>query len=204
LYGDFIEDVEALSREILPAETKITTTGFIGMMGQTVLQVIRGLVRSYTLALAIITPLMMMMLASLRTGLASMLPNLSPIILTLGIMGFLGVPIDMFTMMIGGIAIGLVVDDTIHFMHGFQRYYAKGLDARQAIQRTLETTGQALLFTSIVLALGFSILLLSEMRNLFYFGFFTALTIVSAFLFDILVSPALMVLVTRSGGLKSE
>jgi predicted RND superfamily exporter protein len=132
-----------------------------------------------------------------------MLPNLSPIALTLGLMGWMGVHIDMFTMMIGSIAIGLVVDDTIHFMHGFRRYYARsgganGGDARLAIRQTLESTGQALLFTSIVLTLGFSVFVLSEMQNLFYFGAFTAFAIAAAFMFDILVSPALMVLVARS------
>jgi hypothetical protein len=167
------------------------------MMSQTVGRVIQGMLRSYSLALAIITPLMILLLANLRTGFASMVPNLAPIVLTLGAMGWTGVTIDMFTMMIGGVAIGLVVDDTIHFMHGFQRYYAKTGDAHLAVQRTLETTGQALLFTSLTLALGFSVFMLSEMQNLFYFGAFTALAIASAFLLDILVSPALMVLATR-------
>jgi hypothetical protein len=107
------------------------------------------------------------------------------------------VRIDMFTMMIGSIAIGLVVDDTIHFMHGFRRYYARHGDAQLAIQKTLETTGQALLFTSIVLSVGFSVFILSEMQNLTYFGLFTAFAIAMAFVLDILVSPALMVLATR-------
>ena len=142
-------------------------------------------------------PLMILLLGNLRTGLASMVPNLSPIIVTLGVMGWLGITIDMFTMMIGGIAIGLVVDDTIHFMHGFRRYYARCGDARQAVRETLETTGQALLFTSITLALGFAIFTLSQMQNLFYFGALTSFTVVVAFALDILVSPALMVLATR-------
>ena len=197
LYDDFIEEVEAIFREALPEATHIDTTGMIGMLSQTIARVIEGMVRSYALALAIITPLMILLLANLRTGFASMVPNLSPIFLTLGVMGWMGISIDMFTMMIGGVAIGLVVDDTIHFMHGFQRYYAKTGDAHLAVQRTLETTGQALLFTTITLTLGFSVFLLSEMQNLFYFGAFTALAIVSAFLLDILVSPALMVLATR-------
>jgi predicted RND superfamily exporter protein len=202
-YDGFIGEVEDLFRNALPPGTEIATTGFMGMMGQTILRVIRGLARSYALALIIITPLMMVLLGSLRTGLASMLPNLSPIALTLGLMGWMGVHIDMFTMMIGSIAIGLVVDDTIHFMHGFRRYYARsgganGGDARLAIRQTLESTGQALLFTSIVLTLGFSVFVLSEMQNLFYFGAFTAFAIAAAFMLDILVSPALMVLVARS------
>jgi predicted RND superfamily exporter protein len=65
------------------------------------------------------------------------------------------------------------------------------------VRETLETTGLALLFTSLVLSLGFLIFTLSQMQNLFYFGLFTSFAIASAFLLDILVSPALMVLATR-------
>jgi predicted RND superfamily exporter protein len=198
VYDGFIEEVEATFHEVLGGDVEVVTTGFMGMMGQTLTHVINGLAKSYMLALVIITPLMMLLLASWRIGAASMVPNLSPIILTLGVMGWLDVPIDMFTMMIGGIAIGLVVDDTIHFMHGFRRYYAMEGDARVAVRRTLETTGQALLFTSIVLSIGFLVFALSQMQNLFYFGVFTTLAISSAFLLDILVSPALMVLAARS------
>ncbi len=196
-YDGFIEEIEALFAVHLPAGTRVDTTGFMGMMSQTINRVISGLARSYLLALAIIAPLMILLLGSVRTGLASMVPNLSPIIATLGLMGFLGVNIDMFTMMIGSIAIGLVVDDTIHFMHGFRRYYAKCGDAHLAVRQTLETTGQALLFTSIVLSLGFSVFVLSDMPNLLYFGLFTSFAIASAFLLDIAVSPALMILTTR-------
>ncbi len=197
-YGDFIPTVEAEFRDVLGDSVHIATTGFMGMMSQTITHVMHGLARSYTLALVIVTPLMMLLLGNLRVGLASMVPNLTPILLTLGVMGWMGVTIDMFTMMIGSIAIGLVVDDTIHFMHGFRRYYAKSGDPRRAVRETLETTGQALLFTSITLALGFLIFTVSQMQNLFYFGLFTCLTISVAFLLDILVSPALMILVTRS------
>jgi hypothetical protein len=197
-YDGFIEEVESEFREVLGDSVEIDTTGFMGMMGQTMHHVVFGLARSYGLAVLIITPLMMLLLANLRIGLASMIPNLTPILLSLALMGWLGVRIDMFTMMIGSIAIGLVVDDTIHFMHGFRRYYARSGDARRAVRETLETTGQALLFTSLVLSAGFLIFAFSQMQNLFYFGLFTSFAIASAFLIDILVSPALMVLATRS------
>jgi predicted RND superfamily exporter protein len=111
-------------------------------------------------------------------------------------MGWVGITIDMFTMMIGSIAIGLAVDDTIHLIHGFRRDFAACGDARLAIKQTLETTGRALLVTSVVLASGFMVFVLSDMQNLFYFGVLTSFTIASAFIIDILVTPALLVLVT--------
>ena len=125
-----------------------------------------------------------------------MVPNLTPILLTLGLMGWFGISIDMFTMMIGSIAIGLAVDDTIHFIHGYRRDLARLGDPRAAVRETLQTTGRALLVTSVVLSSGFLIFTLSEMDNLFWFGLLTSFTIITAFIIDILITPALMVLVT--------
>ena len=195
-YDGFIDDVQAEFDRVLPDHMESRTTGFMGMMGRTMVHVINGMARSYLLAFAIITPLMILLIGNLRGGLVSMVPNLSPILLTLGVMGWAGLTIDMFTMMIGGIAIGVAVDDTIHFIHGFRRYYGKHGDARAAVRETLATTGRALLVTSVVLATGFLTFGLSEMENLYYFGVLTSFTIATAFLLDITVTPALMVLVT--------
>jgi predicted RND superfamily exporter protein len=123
-----------------------------------------------------------------------MIPNLLPIIITLGVMGWFDFPFDMFTMLIGSIAIGLAVDDTIHFMHNFRRYYADTGDVRGSVRRTLHTAGRAMLVTSIVLSLGFFIYMFASMNNLFYFGLLTGMTIISALLADFLVAPALMAL----------
>ncbi|MGE4605815.1 MAG: efflux RND transporter permease subunit [Myxococcota bacterium] len=193
-YPEFIDKVESEFHGVFGDEVAVTTTGFMGMMGQTVKQVIVGMARSYALALAIITPLMILLLGNLRGGLVSMVPNLTPIMVTLGLMGWVGITIDMFTMMIGSIAIGLAVDDTIHFIHGFRRDFERLGDARAAVRETLETTGRALLVTSVVLASGFAIFMLSDMQNLFFFGLLTSFTIIDAFLIDILITPALMVL----------
>ncbi len=196
-YPEFIDKVEAEFHSVFGDEVAVVTTGFMGMMGQTIKQVIIGLANSYMLALAIITPLMILLIGNLRGGLVSMVPNLTPIMVTLAMMGWLGVSMDMFTMMIGSIAIGLSVDDTIHFIHSFQRDFARLGDTRAAVRATLETTGRALLVTSVVLASGFAVFTLSDMDNLFYFGLLTSFTIVDAFLIDILITPALLVLLSK-------
>jgi predicted RND superfamily exporter protein len=145
----------------------------------------------------IITPLMFLILGTFRTGAAAMVPNLAPIVLTLGLMGWVGIPLGLFTLMIGGIAIGLAVDDTIHFMHNFRKYYERSGDVHQSVQETLRTTGHALLVTSMVLSLSFFIFMLADVSDLVIFGFLTGFTIVVAFLADITVSPALMALSTK-------
>ena len=193
-YVPFLDLMKERFRQELGSEVEIRATGFLAVMSQTIRAVISSMATSYVLALAIITPLMIFLIGSLRAGLASMIPNLAPIIITLGIMGWTGIVMDVFALMIGGIAIGLAVDDTIHYMHNFQRYFAQYGNVRRANSETLRTTGQALLVTSVVLTAGFCALTFAEMNNLFNFGLLTAITIANAFLIDILVSPALMAL----------
>jgi len=161
-------------------------------------KLLHSTVNSYLLSLLIITPMMVFMLGSLRIGLFSMIPNLAPIIITLGLMQLLGIPLDAFTLLIGSIAIGLAVDDTIHFMHNFQRFRAEGNSAREATLKTLRTTGQAMLFTSLVLASAFFVYLFATMHNLFNFGLLTGFCIIVAFLADVTLSPALVTLLTKN------
>ena len=115
-------------------------------------------------------------------------------------MGWLDVPLDMSTTLIGGIIIGLAVDDTIHFMHRFNSYYAETGDPHRAVRETLETTGTAMLFTSVVLGAGFLIFTLAYMHNIMGFGLLCAFATAIAFLADVTLAPALMILVTRRGG----
>jgi predicted RND superfamily exporter protein len=128
-----------------------------------------------------------------------MIPNLSPILITLGVMGVFGFPLDGFTLLIGSIAIGLAVDDTIHFLHNFRRSQGRTGDEEAAIRATLETTGQALLFTSLVLCASFFVFTLGAMQATANFGFLTGLTLAVAFLADVTLTPALIGALSRRG-----
>ncbi|MEM9174295.1 MAG: efflux RND transporter permease subunit [Myxococcota bacterium] len=172
-------------------------TGMSALIARTVDAIYESILRSYALALCLITPLMIVLIGSLRSGLVSMVPNLVPIAMTLGLMGAIGIPLDMFTLLAGCIAIGLAVDDSIHFIAGFRRYLAQGLDPVRAVEETMQSTGRALLFTSIVLTSGFGVLTLSEMLNLWNVGVLTSFAIGAAFLLDVTVTPALLVLTHR-------
>ncbi|HIG71303.1 MAG TPA: RND family transporter [Myxococcales bacterium] len=192
-FPPFIHAVVEEAERVFGAEVVIRVSGIVHVIGATMTAVVQTMLRSYAMALAIITPLMVLLIGNVRVGLLAMIPNLTPILLTLGIMGWADIPLDVFTLLIGSVAMGLAVDDTIHFMHNFRRYFDEHANVEIAVRKTLETTGQALLFTSIVLALGFAIYTQAYLTNLFYFGLLTALTIVFAFLADIVLAPALLV-----------
>jgi len=197
LYQPFIDEVEAGLREILGDDVEIEMTGFMPVLAGVISAVIVSMGRSYVFALVVITPMMMMLLGSLRLGLVSMIPNLIPVLFTLGLMGWLSFPLDATTIMIGAMVIGVAVDDTIHFMHKFRLYYAESGDSKLAIRETLTTTGSALLYTSLVLAGGFFVLTFASMVNTQRFGLLAASATLVAFAADVVVAPALMTLVTR-------
>jgi predicted RND superfamily exporter protein len=203
-YEPFGDELVRIFRKHIGDRAEISISGLMVVMSRSFTATIETMMRSYLIALAIITPLMMIVLGSFRLGLIAMIPNLFPIVLTLGLMGALGLPIEIFSLLIGSVALGLAVDDTIHFMHGFRRGYARTGDVEVAVRETLRTTGQALLFTSVVLSLGFLIYVFSDLVNLTNFGFLTAFAIIMAFLADVLLAPALMTVTARYSSIQTE
>ncbi len=196
-YQAFIEHIDRKFSKILGGTAELSFTGIMKIVGDTINAVIISMAKTYVVAFAIITPLMVILIGRVRIGLVAMIPNLTPIIITLGLMGWTGIPLDAFTLLVGSIAIGLAVDDTIHFMHHFRHYFEKTGSVSQGIRETLRSTGQALLYTSLVLSSGFFIYMLASMQNLFYFGLLTGLTILLAFLCDVILAPALITLSMR-------
>lgn len=196
LYTRFLEKIKNHFQTTYP-ELDITYTGMVSLLFQTLTNVMTSMAKSYVLAFITITILMIFLFGKIRTGLLSMIPNLAPIIVILGIMGWWNIPMDLFTMLIGSIALGLAVDDTVHFMHHFRRSFSTSEDAVKAVYETLTTTGNAMLITTCVLSIGFFVFMFSSMNNLFNFGALTGTTIILALLSDYFIAPALMVFVNK-------
>ncbi|MCH6561155.1 MAG: MMPL family transporter [Myxococcales bacterium] len=197
LYPEFLARMEHQIEAILGEHAQLSLTGLSPLLGRTFSAVVTTMGRSYVLALLIITPMMVFLLGSFRRGLLSMIPNLAPVLMTLGLMGWLGVALDMSSLLIGGIILGLAVDDTIHFMYKFGRYHQESGDPYQAVRETMQTTGTAMLFTSLVLSAGFLVFVLAYMSNISSFGLLAAFATITAFVADVTLAPALMILITR-------
>jgi predicted RND superfamily exporter protein len=196
-YAGFIEEVQGHFEKHYP-EIKVDFTGMTAIVVQTMARVIHSMVESCLIVLVVITVFMVLVIGNLRIGMLSMIPNLFPIVLTLGLMGWSGIPLELFTMLVGSISLGLAVDDTIHFMHNFQRYFAQSRNVKQAVMETLHSTGQAMLITTCVLSAGFFVFMFASMNSLFNFGWLTGFTIIMALLSDYFIAPALMMLVHRT------
>ena len=202
LYIPFIRDVtERFSdtftkRKLAGGDPmQVTATGIMSLFGRIIHAAMYSAAQSYAIALVVITFMMILLIGNLKLGLISMIPNLAPIITVLGLMGWLAINLDMFTMLIASIVIGLAVDDTIHFMYNFKRYYTQTGDLHEAVENTLLTAGRAMLTTSVVLSIGFFIFMFAAMNNLFYFGLLAGSAVLLALGADLLLAPALMTLV---------
>ena len=202
LYIPFIRDVterfsDTFTKRRLEGgdPMQVTATGIMSLFGRIIHAAMYSAAQSYAIALVVITVMMILLIGNLKLGLISMIPNLAPIITVLGLMGWLAINLDMFTMLIGSIVIGLAVDDTIHFMYNFKRYYMQTGDLHEAVENTLLTAGRAMLTTSVVLSIGFFIFMFAAMNNLFYFGLLAGSAVLLALGADLLLAPALMTLV---------
>lgn len=203
-YVPFIQEIEqqfqtAFADITVDGKPVITsTTGIMSLFARILSATMYSAAQSYGIAIVVITMMMILLIGDLRIGLIAMIPNISPILIVMGIMGWFSIPLDMFTMLVASIAIGLAVDDTIHFVYHFKNYFEKTGSIHQAVSHTLHTAGRAMLTTSIVLSIGFFLFMFASMHNVFYFGMLVGLAIVIALLADFFLAPSLMALALKN------
>ncbi len=180
--------------ENLPAGLTGRMTGIVPLYVHMVDYIIKSQIFSFSLAFVIIFLLLGLQLKSLRLGLISIIPNSIPIAMTMGAMGLFKINLDTATVMISTVAIGIAVDDTIHFLNRYKLEYRETGSHEEAIRKALNTSGRAIVTTSIILLFGFWTLLFGSFKPTAYFGFLSGVTMITALIGDLLVLPAVLVL----------
>lgn len=196
LYKAYVDQIETYLKQQLPGQT-IRLTGHMVIFVQMIERFITSMAKSYIIALVVITLLMVLLIGRIGIGLMSMVANIAPVVCIFGLMGVNGIPLDMATILIGSIVLGLVVDDTIHFLHHFRKAYDETLDVQVAVRETLRTTGRALVITSLVLSGGFFIYTASFLNNNIRFGWLAGCAVLIALAADFFLVPALLTLAMR-------
>jgi len=154
---------------------------------------------SLGLAIVIISLFMAYMFRSLRMIVVSLIPNLLPLLITAGLMGFLGVPIKPSTILVFSIAFGISVDDTIHFLAKYrQELQANNWKIRKSVYGALRETGVSMFYTSIVLFFGFSVFTISSFGGTVALGGLVSVTLLLAMLANLLLLPSLLLSLERS------
>ena len=188
-------------------EYEVKLTGITQLFEAVNRHIVQTQVRSLMIAFFIILGLMLVNFG-FKGGLISILPNIFPIVFMFGLMGYAGFTLNVGTAIIAAIAIGLVVDDTIHYFSHFRYELGRCGSRREAATNAIEGVGSALCYASVALILGFGIFLLSESQVLVDFGILSVVGIVTALLGDLFLSPVLLLLFrvyeNRFSGKKAE
>jgi len=172
----------------------------IHFTGMTVLynNMLQSLYRSQILTLGMVFVAILFMFFILfrrfYLSLLAMVPNIFSALVVLGLMGWLSIPLDMMTITIASITIGIAVDDTIHYIHRFQSEFASDPKYVDGVLRCHGSIGRAIYYTSITITVGFSILTLSNFIPTIYFGLLTGLAMIIALLGDLILLPLLIVM----------
>jgi predicted RND superfamily exporter protein len=178
--------------ERLPPGYRAVATGPFALVSEMIEAIRRTQLRSFGTAALSVTALLAVSLGSLRWALLAMIPTALPVIVTLGAMGWLGMPLDIGSAMVGAVVLGIAVDDTIHLLERFRIHRNAGLPGAASMERSIQEVGTPLVSTSVALAIGFSALALSPWRSVASFGLVSGVAILAALVSVLLVLPALV------------
>lgn len=200
--GDEIEASFAHLRDDFP-ELEINLTGSMALLWRMSDEISRSQVESFAIALSVISVMLIVTLGSLQGGLIAMVPNLIPAFLGFGLMGLAGIPLDADTLLVAPVIIGIAVDDTIHFMTHYRVQLIKTGSISESLRLTISHVGQAVMFTTMVLGLGFMLLSFSDYLGMARMGFFGSLAIIMALACDLFLIPALIMIFKPTFGIKN-
>jgi len=184
-------------------ELEINLTGTMALMMRMTDEVSRSQYSSLLFALGIISVIMIVTLGSFQGGLMAMIPNLIPAVFSFGLMGLLGFPLDADSLLIAPIIIGIAVDDTIHFMTHYRVELSRTGSISLALSSTIRDVGQAVMFTTMIIALSFALLSFSSHLGMAKMGFFGSAAIFVALLCDLFLIPAMIVTFKPTFGVKN-
>ena len=151
-----------------------------------------GQIKSLSITMVLVFGIMFALFLSSKVGLIAIAPNVFPIIVNFGVMGWFGIELSMVTSLIASIAIGLAVDDTIHYLFRYNREFKTDLDEKRAIRETLTGVGRPITFTTLTICVGFSILMFSSFKPTAIFGVMMVITSLSALAGDLILLPSLI------------
>jgi|GEM_PF-1617504 len=193
---ELVERVKKKTDEIFSPLKKdnihVNVTGSAVLYANMNSSLVIGQLESFGISLLLVSLMMILVAGEIGLGIVSLLPNLMPIALTMGFMGFMGYALDSTTAMVAPIALGMAVDSTIHFMVRFRREYLSSKSYDHAAAATVRLIGRAMIGTSVPLAAGFFVLTNSIFMPVFVFGLLSGIVVLLAMVFDLVLTPICM------------
>ncbi|MBO4704427.1 MAG: MMPL family transporter [Spirochaetaceae bacterium] len=194
-----MDEVAKWVKELFPDATNAGVVGEVMQYAQMNGKLVRGSLTSIGTSLIIICLMLILAFTSIRTGIIAMIPNIAPMVLIAGVMGYLGWNLDMITAMILPMILGIAVDDTIHFTNHIKYHFELTGNYRSAIENSYREIGKTMIMTTIILCAMFVIFLTSTMSVLVRLGWLSILGLGGALIADYTVTPVLLYLTKPFG-----
>lgn len=189
---ELMERLEGRLQAIFGADAKVDFAGYLPLYVKIIDYLVQSQIQSFALAMVFVFGPMWLLFRSVRLTVISIVPNVLPIGLVLGAMGWLGIPLDVATVTIAAIVLGIAVDDTIHFLHGFQEHRAAGGTTRTSIEAVVLDAGKAVVTTTFMLFFGFGVMGVSSVKPIAYFGLLSGGSLLAGLVCEFLVTPVLL------------
>ncbi len=196
------ERIRSLGKKLFP-DAEVNIVGGAVRVAELNNKIVTGEIKSFLTALVAIGVLMALVFASLKTGLIGLIPNVTPLIILAGFMGYFNYQLDMMTMTIIPMLLGVAVDDSIHFINQIKFEFEKCGNYRQAILNSFYVVGKTLTMTTIILAASFAMYTFSPVNALFRIGLLASMGLISALIADFTMTP-IVILLTKPFGKENE
>ncbi|RXJ80104.1 RND family transporter [Arcobacter sp. F2176] len=193
--NDFLNKIKNDLKEMIPqSEASYKVTGIMVLYNNMLQSLFNSQIKTLGFVIAILFLMFIILFRSIKVALIAIITNIVPIGIVFGIMGWLGIPLDIMTITIAAISIGIGVDDTIHYIHRFKEEFKVDHDYIEAMKRSHASIGYAMYYTTLVVVLGFSILVLSNLIPTIYFGLLTVIVMIAMLCSALLLLPRLLII----------
>jgi len=198
--NELLKKIKADLPKILDLDTEqVRLAGMLVLYNNMLQSLFGSQILTLGITVLVLTGMFLVLFRSLKIAVVAMFANVLPIAAVLGVMGWLNIPLDMMTMTIAAIGVGIAVDDTIHYIHRFKSEFPKDRRYLPTMHRCHRSIGHAMYYTSVTIIIGFSILALSNFVPSVYFGLLTGLAMLMALLAALTLLPRLLILVKPFG-----
>lgn len=197
-----LERIRILGNKLFPA-AQVNIVGSAVRVAEMNNKIVVGELKSFFTALITISALLALVFGSIKTGLIGMIPNVTPLVILAGFMGYFNYSLDMMSMAIIPMLLGVAVDDTIHFINQIKLVFEKCGNYRTAILNSFYVVGKTLTITTIILTATFATYMFSPTNNMFRIGLLSSMGLVSALIADFTMTP-IVILLTKPFGKESR
>lgn len=185
-------EVQAIANRHFAGLARVESSGYVPLYVKIVDFILRSQIESFMLAICLIFIIMLVWFRSLSLAVISLVPNLFPVAVVLGTMGFLRIHLDTATAIIAAIVVGISIDDTVHFFHYWIKGESQGLSWEKNLQQTYHHAGIPACITTLILLAGYPVLMLAETASIANFGILVTIAAAVALVSDLILLPTIL------------